>query len=177
MNKIYIIRYVNPALSYLPKIGSLLHETMKAYHNKLILFDDIDKFIAALEIKQESIQEQNPRLKAIRIDRHDGDDRISIDTPINNQDPEGLFEIEPIAGYMGDLSPKLEVKEETVLEDLLQQRLEVLRFRNRRMDIDVARNPKGRSNTNPEEHKKVTAQIEGLEDFQKIINGEMKPSD
>ncbi len=42
---LYLVRYYDPALSYLPKIGSLLYEKMKKYHNKLIRYDDIDKLI------------------------------------------------------------------------------------------------------------------------------------
>ena len=168
---ICIIRYANPALSYLPKIGSLLHEVMKTYHNKLIKFGDIELFIVSLNIKQGNILSQNPRLKPIRIDRHDTDDRIRIDTPINNNDPEELFEIEPIAGYMYDLTPKLEIKEQTVLETMLQQRLDVLRHRKRIMDCDVARSGEYNCSTDPEQHTKVTNQIEGLEDLQEIIAG------
>lgn len=171
---IFIIRYVNPALSYLPKIGTILHETMKNYHNHLILYSDIDKFIAGLEVRQESILRHNPRLKPIKINRHDGDNVIRIDTPVNNQDPEELFLIEPVVGYIGELSPKLEIKAETVLEKMLQQRLDVLRYRKMLMDCDVARSGEYDCSIDPEQHNIVIAQIKGLEDFQKIVNGEYK---
>lgn len=175
---ICIIRYANPALSYLPKIGGLLHEVMKTYHNKLILYSDIDKFIDKLVLQQGTIQRNNPRLKPIRIDRHDTDDRIRIDTPIKNNDPEELFEIEPIVGYMFDLTPKLEVtaRECTEIDVLLQQRLDVLRHRKRIMDCDVARSGEYSCSTDPEQHTKVTNQIEGLEDLQEIIAGKRSVS-
>ena len=104
---IYIIRYCNPALSYLPKIGSMLHEIMQNYHNNLIQFCDIDRFVTELKVEQETILRQNPRLKPISIRKHDWDTSIRIDTPVKNQDPEELFIIEPIQGYMYELSSDL----------------------------------------------------------------------
>lgn len=40
------------------------------------------------------------------------------------------------------------------------------------MDCDVARSGEYDCSTDPEQHNIVIAQIKGLEDFQKIVNGE-----
>lgn len=107
MGNIYIIRYCNPALSYLPKIGSMLHEIMQNYHNNLIQFCDIDRFVLELKVEQETIIRQNPRLKPISINKRDWGTSIRIVTPVKNQDHEELFIIEPIQGYMYELSSDL----------------------------------------------------------------------
>lgn len=99
--QLYIVRYYDPALSYLSRIGALMHETMRAFHNQLIRYDDIDKMVAQLEEAQDAIIAQNPRLKRMKIDRHDHSDHVVIiDTPVKNNDPEELFRIEPITGYL-----------------------------------------------------------------------------
>ena len=100
-SQLYIVRYYDPALSYLSRIGALMHETMRRFHNQLIRYDDIDKMVAQLEEAQDTIIAQNPRLKRMKIDRHDHSDHVVIiDTPVKNNDPEELFRIEPITGYL-----------------------------------------------------------------------------
>ena len=104
MKDIYIIRYQNPALSYLPKIGGLLHDVFKNYHNNLIKYCDIDNFIAELKAEQVLILKRNPRLKPIEIHKNCWTESIIIDTPVKNSEPEELFSIEPVSGYLYELS-------------------------------------------------------------------------
>jgi hypothetical protein len=172
--QLYIVRYYDPALSYLPKIGSLLHEKMKAYNNHLIRYDDIDKLVAQLVLAQCTIIAQNPRLKRIRIDWHNEHGRVIIDTPVKNDDPEILFIVEPVAGYLNDcLSIDYGTKGKTadiVIKTILQ-RLDVLRMRKSQMDIDIARSPVGFGSTDATIHAKTTAQVACMEDLLEILKG------
>ena len=177
---LYLVRYYDPALSYLPKIGSLLYEKMKKYHNQLIRYDDIDKLIVQLEVAQNTITTRNPRLKRIKIDRHDENDRVRIDTPIKNNDPEELFVIEPINGYLFDclaIPNGTEGQTSDEIIKLIHRRLDVLQLRDKQMDLDVARSPNGFSSTDGEQHAKVKAQVECLETLLEIIKGNKKLTD
>ncbi len=80
-SQLYIVRYYDPALSYLSRIGALMHETMRRFHNQLIRYDDIDKMVAQLEEAQDAIINENPRLKRMKIDRHDHSDHVVIIEP------------------------------------------------------------------------------------------------